>query len=171
MTVLQHLNDRHMNMELHRPVVDEVGGVATFFLWNLSGQLVGYQQYRPNGDKKSVSRDTAKYFTYVTGASVSVWGVESLHLTPNVVFVCEGVFDACRLTKRGVSAVAVLSNDPSHSVRQWLKGLGRTVVVVADNDGAGRRLATAGDYLVHPDAHDLGEASEDFVALLLEKFV
>ena len=48
----EHLKSRHLDLELHRPVLDEAEGVVTFYLWNLSGQLVGYQQYRPSGEKK-----------------------------------------------------------------------------------------------------------------------
>ena len=38
-TVTQHLKDRHLDLALHRPMVDEDGRVATFLLYNLSGQL------------------------------------------------------------------------------------------------------------------------------------
>jgi hypothetical protein len=35
-TVTEHLKDRHLNLELHRPMVDEENRVATFFLYNLT---------------------------------------------------------------------------------------------------------------------------------------
>jgi hypothetical protein len=64
-TVLEHLKDRHLNVELHRPFVDEVERVATFLLWNLSGQCVGYQQYRPEGEKKPRNNPKqGKYYTF-----------------------------------------------------------------------------------------------------------
>lgn len=31
-SVTEHLKDRHLNFELHRPMVDEVDRVATFYL-------------------------------------------------------------------------------------------------------------------------------------------
>lgn len=46
--LLTHLLMRRCNVSLHQPVLDSKEQVATFYLWNLSGQLVGYQQYRPS---------------------------------------------------------------------------------------------------------------------------
>jgi hypothetical protein len=167
-SVTQHLLDRHLNLELHRPLVDEVERVATFFLWNLSGQLVGYQQYRPEGEKKTPNNPKqGKYFTYRHQPTHTVWGVESLHLTPHVVFLTEGVFDAARLTKCGFSALAMLSNNPNSDVRNWLTCLNRKVVAVCDNDDAGRRLAKFGDVAVFTQDKDLGDSDEEYVTQLL----
>jgi hypothetical protein len=168
-TVVEHLRDRHLNLELHRPVVDEVERVATFYLYNLTGSLVGYQQYRPEGEKKTQNNPKqGKYFTYRKQPTLAVWGVESLHLTPNVVFLTEGVFDACRLTSRGYSALAVLSNNPSQDLKNWLGMLNRKVVAVCDNDDAGRKLAKFGDCCVFTTDKDLGDSSEEFVSALLK---
>ena len=149
MNLEQHLRDRHLDLSLHRPWMDHVEGVVTFPLWNLSGQLVGYQQYRPGASKdKSNDPRAGRYFTFRKQPTHTVWGVESLHLTPGLVAVTEGVFDAARLTSRGVSAVAVLSNDPVRDLKNWFSSLGRVVVAVCDNDVAGRRLAKFGDRVV-----------------------
>lgn len=170
-TVVEHLRDRHLNLELHRPVVDEVERVATFYLYNLTGSLVGYQQYRPEGEKKTQNNPKqGKYFTYRKQPTLAVWGVESLHLTPNVVFLTEGVFDACRLTSRGYSALAVLSNNPSQDLKNWLGMLNRKVVAVCDNDDAGRKLAKFGDCCVFTTDKDLGDSSEEFVTALLKTY-
>lgn len=168
----QHLKRRHLDVTLHNPVLDDVERVATFYLWNLSGQLVGYQQYRPEGIKKPQNNPKeGKYFTYRKMPTLSVWGVESLYLTPHVLFLTEGVFDAARLTERGVSAVAALSNNPTADFRNWLSCLNRRVVAVCDNDDAGRRLAKFGDVAVYTEEHDLGDSSEEYVTQLMEKFV
>lgn len=162
-----------MDLELHRPAIDEVEGVATFYMWNLSGQLVGYQQYRPSGDKKVNNNPReGKYFTFKKVPTVGVWGVESLHLTPHVVFVCEGLFDAARLTSRGVSAVAVFTCNPGKDVKNWLTLLNRKVVCVCDGDKAGAMLAKYGDVsLCLLGGKDLGECSDDYVDMLLKEFV
>ena len=165
-----HLKSRHMNLDLHKPVLDDVERLATFYLWNLSGQLVGYQQYRPEGTKKPQNNPKeGKYYTYRRKEDLTVWGLESLHLS-DTVFVTEGVFDACRLTSRGYAALAVLSNDPSSDVRNFLYMLRRKVVVVADNDKAGRKLAKFGDQVVYTQDKDLGDSDEEFVTYLLEKY-
>lgn len=168
-TVLQHLKNRHLNVDLHRPVVDEANRVATFFLYNLSGQIVGYQQYRPEGEKKPQNNPKdGKYFTFKKQPTLSVWGVESLFLTPKVVFLTEGVFDAARLTERGFSALATLSNDPSQDLSNWLLCLNRKVVAVCDNDKAGKKLAKFGDVAVFTDEKDLGDSTDEFVTMLLK---
>lgn len=170
-TLLQHLKNRHLDVALHRPVVDEVERVATFYLYNLSKQFVGYQQYRPDSDKtKNNHPKEARYFTYRKQPTLAVWGVESLHLTPHVVFLTEGVFDACRLTERGYSALAVLTNNPTKDLRNWLSMLNRKVVAVCDNDDAGRRLAKFGDVAVFTEDKDLGEADDEYVVNLLKLF-
>lgn len=145
--------------------------MATFYLWNLSGCLVGFQQYRPNGEKKkqNSARD-GRYFTYRSQPTHAVWGVESLHLSPNVVFLTEGVFDAARLTNLGYSALAVLSNNPSADLKNWLSMLNRHVVAVCDSDSAGRKLAKFGMTAVFTEEKDLGDSSDEYVQQLVARF-
>lgn len=171
MNLTEHLRSRHLDMDLHRPVLDHDLGVATFYLWNLSGQLVGYQQYNPNGEKKpSNNPKTGKYYTYRKLPTHAVWGVESLHLTPGVVFLTEGLFDAARLTSLGYSALAALSNNPTRDFRNWLSLLNRPVVAVCDNDKAGRQLAKFGDYVEFTEEKDLGDSTHEEVLTLLNKY-
>ena len=170
-TLVEHLKKRHLDFELHRPVLDLENDVATFYLWNLSGKFCGYQQYRRFGEKKPQNNPKqGKYFTYRKQPTLAVWGVESLHLSPNVVFLTEGVFDACRLTERGYSALAVLSNNTGWDLKNWLSMLNRKVVAVCDNDDAGRRLAKFGDVSVFCEDHDLGDSTDEFVNNLVLQF-
>lgn len=170
MNLTAHLKSRHCSSQLHRPVLDDAEGVVTFFLWNLSGQLVGYQQYRPSANKeKKNSPKEGRYFTMRKSPTVAVFGVESLNLRSDVVFVTEGCFDAMRLTELGYPAVAVLSNDPSKDVYNWLHSLGRKVVVVHDNDKAGLKLAKFGDFAVTTGEKDLGDSSDAEVQTLLKR--
>jgi hypothetical protein len=165
-----HLKSRHLDLDLHRPMLDEDAQVATFYLWNLSGGLVGYQQYRPSGSKKPQNNPKdGKYFTHAKMPTLAVWGVESLHLTPNVVFLTEGVFDAARLTERGYSALAALSNNPL-GLGNWLWCLNRTVVTVCDNDKAGQALAKFGHKSVFTNDKDLGDSDDEYVSWLLATF-
>ncbi len=168
-TVRQHLANRHLDLDLHRPIIDEVDYTAVFLLWNLSGQIVGYQQYRPHASKerKNDPRE-GRYFTYRKQPTIAVWGVESLKLTSDIIFVAEGIFDAARLTRRGVAAIAVLSNDPTQDVRNWLYCLGKKIVVVYDNDKAGKRLQSCSKYQVTTGEKDLGDADEEEVDKILK---
>lgn len=165
-----HLESRHCDLELHRPIIDNVNRVATFYLWNLSGQLVGYQQYRPEGEKKPQNNPKAgKYFTYKRSDTVAVFGVETLN-RPGPVFVTEGIFDACRLTELGCAAIAVLANNPGTSFANWLFMLNRRTIAVCDNDVAGRKLAKYGDIAVFTEDKDLGDATEEYVRNLIREY-
>ena len=170
MNLKEHLKSRHLDFDLHKPMLDEVEGVATFYLWNLSGQLVGYQQYRPAGEKKPQNNPKAgKYYTYRKQPTLALWGVESL-VNPGSVFLCEGVFDACRLTEKGCAALAVLSNNTGSDLSNWLFMMNRRVVAVCDNDVAGKKLAKFGNEAVFTSDKDLGDSSEDYVNSLVSHY-
>lgn len=174
MNLKQHLIDRHLNLELHRPFLDEVNNVATFYCWNLSGQFVGYQKYRPHGCKKIFNcSEKGKYYTYrnKNQPTVVVWGVESLHLTDGVIYLTEGIFDSARMTYRGQSALASMTSTPPKDYRNWLEMLRRPIVAVCDNDWAGKELEVFGDYVeTVPEGKDLGESPESYVTHLIQKY-
>jgi len=174
MNLKKHLKQRHLNLELHRPVLDEINNVATFYCWNLSGQLVGYQKYRPQGCKKIFNcAEKGRYYTYrnKNQPTVVVWGTESLYQSNGVVYLTEGIFDACRMTDLGYSAIATLCNNPPKDYKNWLRMLNRPIVAVCDNDAAGMKLAKFGDYVeVVPDGKDLGEASDTYLFYLMSRY-
>lgn len=93
-----------------------------------------------------------------------------MHLTPGVVFLTEGLFDAARLTELGYSALAALSNNPTRDFRNWLSLLNRPVVAVCDNDKAGRQLAKFGDYAEFTSEKDLGDSTTEEVLNLVNKY-
>lgn len=172
MNIRTHLQQRHLNLELHRPILDEDLNIATFLCWNLSGQLVGYQQYNPNGNKKIFNNKLeGKYYTYRKLPTVSVWGLESLHISSGPVFLTEGIFDAARLTNLGFSALATMSNNPPKDYKNWLHLLRRPIVAVCDNDAAGRKLAKFGNFVeIVPEGKDLSDAPESYVRFLVNKY-
>lgn len=172
MNLKDHLKQRHLNLELHRPILDYEHNVCTFYCWNLSGQLTGYQQYAPLGNKKIFNnRFEGKYYTYRKLPTVTLWGIESLYQSNGVVYLSEGIFDACRMTNLGQSALASLTNSPPKDYKNWLQILSRLVVVICDNDDAGKELAEFGDYVeVVPDNKDLGEAPDDYIKYLMNKY-
>jgi len=171
--IKEHLLERHLNLELHHPVLDLELNIATFYCYNLSGQIVGYQQYNPNGDKKIFnSKLEGRYYTYRKLPTVSLFGTESLYQSNGVIYLTEGVFDAARMTNVGQSALATLTNNPPKDYKNYLQMLGRPIVVVCDNDSAGKQLLPYGDYVeVVPDeVKDLGEAPNDYIQYLLSKY-
>lgn len=139
---------------------------------NLSGQFVGYQQYNFLADKtRRNDPKEGRYYTHKTEGTLVVFGVESLHLTPHLVFLVEGMFDAARLCSRGFSALAVLSNNPTQDLKGFLKCLNRKVVVLCDNDAPGLKLAKFGHEAVVLTSHDVGDSTEEELDNLLAKYV
>lgn len=181
--MLSHLHSRHLDTDLHTVWVNDVDRVASFPLWNLAGQLTGYQSYRPDADKMQKNDEKGRYYTYRGEKlfpkhckTVSVWGLESWYLS-NTLFVFEGIFDAARVTARGYSAVATLSNDPNKSVLEWFRCVrtDRLVVAVCDPGKAGAKLAKVGhtSHTVNcqgiPDA-DMGGVPDDYVTEFLKDY-
>jgi len=171
-----HLKDRGIDVKKTRTIIDKERGDTYFFLYNLSGQMVGYQKYNPDypkaGQSKAVNPRLVKYFTLVSEDKIGVWGLESLKFTDKYLFVVEGIFDAARIHECGYPAIAVLCNDPDHSTRSWISTLPQTKIVIFDNDKAGMRLKSAGDYAfsvtIGNDMNDLSieEAGEFLIDCL-----
>lgn len=171
--MIQHLKSRHLNPYLYTSVsmTDEV---VVFPLWNLSHQMVGYQQYRPTGTKAGRGDPKrAKYFTWVRKErgkpAVTAWGLDHLRLCKGPIFLVEGVFKACRFHNHGLNALATLSNDPKF-LKGWLESLGYEVRPICDGDAPGRKLAKYGTRpVLLPEGSYVDEMREsDFIQLLSE---
>ncbi len=170
-----HLSSRFLDTKIHRTLIDEEENVATFFLYNLSGQLVGYQQYRPLGDKNTFQHPKqGKYYTYRNRnyPTVALFGLESYHFTPDILFVVEGVFDATRFTSKGISCVATCCNNPPKDYKNFFTCIPRKTIVVCDSDSAGIKLSKFGDtYVVVPEEYkDLGAAPEEYIDFLIRRY-
>lgn len=180
-TLRQHILDRHVDLDLHTVWLDEADRVAYFPLWTLSGVYAGYQAYRPDADKVQKNDEKGRYYTYRGNKlipkhvkHVAVWGMESWKLS-TTLFITEGIFDAARLTQRGYSAVAVLSNDPNTSTLNWLRMVRtqRPTVAICDPGRAGVKLAKTA-HRAHTvsvagltDA-DLGDVDDNYVTQVIE---
>jgi DNA primase len=132
-----HLKSRGMDTSLYRCSLTEDS--ATFYLYNLSGQIVGYHVYRPNSPKKHNNPKDAKYFTYCK--HLGVFGLEYENPNDDRTFVVEGIFKAATLHRLGYNAIAVLGATPKH-LKGWFGSLGRNLVAIGDDDAAGRQLVS-----------------------------
>lgn len=152
--IISHLKGRGVDPNQTRVIIDEKTEDVYFFLYNLSGQMVGFQKYNPNyqktGQTKLDDPRMAKYFTWVTeegkGKSIGVWGLESTRFTDEYIFITEGIFDAARIQEAGYPTIAVLCNNPSDSIKSWLATLPQKKIVIYDNDVPGRKLMRVGDF-------------------------
>lgn len=145
MNMLDHLKSRHFDISLYKNITIGIDTV-TFPLYNLSGEYVGYQQYRPLADKTVSNFKEGRYYTYITKLpsntpKVAVWGLDSINTNDSKLYITEEVFKACRLHNLGLNAVAVLGNNPKH-LANWLYSLPYDIVAVCDGDLAGRNLAS-----------------------------
>jgi len=147
--MIQHLKSRHFNHELYKNLII-THDVVIFPLYNLSGQWVGNQQYRPDGDKKQIRNPKlGKYYTYITKqgsvSSLACWGLELVDMPKNnkPLYLVEGIFKACRFHNHNMNAIASLSNNPKNMF-EWLSVLGFNVIPVCDGDKAGKKLARYG---------------------------
>lgn len=138
----QHLISRGMVPSLYGPSLDEENRVATFYLYNLTGQIAGYQQYRPEGTKANNNdpRD-GKYFTRAGFQKNVVFGLEFLNPDDPRMFVTEGIFKAAVLHRLGYNAIAVLGGTPK-PLRPWffaMEGNFR-MIGIGDPDATGQKL-------------------------------
>ena len=165
-----HLKQRWFDVSKYPNVVVTDEDV-TFPLFNTSGKMIGYQKYNPSLPKlRGNDPKLMRYFTWVTKAAVgapselAVWGLETVHWDDRILFVTEGVFDACRLHWYGLPAIAVLSNNPAH-LASWLRTTPSLKIACVQGDTAGVELAKYGDKQIWlPTNKDVGNlTAEEFV--------
>lgn len=154
--IRQHLLSRDVDFNHDRVYINDETNTATFFLYNLSGMLVGYQHYNPRGTKgnrasnKKVDVRDLKYQSRIIKIDkipmLAVYGLESFDYTLPYIFLVEGIFDCIKLHRLGLNAIAVLANDPIN-LRSWLNTLPQKKIVITDNDEneAGNSLKKYGD--------------------------
>lgn len=168
MNMYQHLKDRRLELRRYDGIYVSDEHV-TFTLWNLSGMMVGYQQYNPlaNKEKRNHPRE-GRYFTYLSGDKknkmTGVWGLESLSYRDDILVICEGIFDACRFHNFNIPAVALLSSSYK-PYKNWLTSLGRKIYKVEDDHGS-----SLGPYeqLKIPDEYaDAGEMNDSDIKKML----
>lgn len=164
--IREHLESRHIQVSRYDLWIDDEANIATFPLWNLSKQLVGYQRYNPAGDKTRSNAEHGRYYTWISKPKIGVWGLETFYYKKDILFLTEGIFDACRLHNRDLPAIAVLANDPK-IMKSWIRSLGRKIIVISDNDKAGQKLNKFGDLVLTTGKKDLGDSSEEDIDKLL----
>jgi len=138
--MIDHLQSRHFEIERYNGVYVS-DDVACLTLWNLSGQMCGYQQYRPaSGKEKRNNPREGRYYTSVHGRKnekpIAIWGLESLDYRKDIIVITEGVFDAVRFHNYNIPAVALLSSSYK-PYKNWLLSLGRKIYKGEDESGSG----------------------------------
>src|ERR1700739_4170099 len=101
-SIEDHLRSRGIDPQKTAVIMDSHANIATFLLYNLSGQLIGYQQYNPAAAKLKHNDLAGRYYTQVTqegdhNKKLAVWGLESIHEHDRMFFVTEGIFDCAKI--------------------------------------------------------------------------
>jgi hypothetical protein len=181
--IRSHLLSRNVDFSIDRVYVNEELNTATFMLFNLSSQIVGYQHYNPKGLKgrrsttKNVDVRDLKYHSRITKIDnipmLAVYGLESFDFNLPYLFLLQGIFDYVKLHRLGLNAIAVIANNPIH-LYSWLEILPQKKIAITDNDenNAGDMLSKYGDdsYMVPLLGNDLGDMSllqvKEFISLI-----
>lgn len=140
--MLQHLQSRGMDTSLYQFGFDDEAREASFYLYNLSGKLVGYQRYSPDLDKKKNNDPKdCRYYTYIPAGVDAVFGLDLLNKEDRTIYIVEGLFKAATLHRLGFNAVAVLTSTPKR-LKPWFRIMKATyrLIAVGDNDSAGNKL-------------------------------
>jgi hypothetical protein len=143
MNIYQHLYSRSFDPSRYYTAFEyeQRGIVMSVLLFNLSGQIVGYQVYRPwSTDKKCNDPKLGRYYTYITAGMDGVFGLETDN-GQGPLFIVEGIFKASKLHSVGLNAIATLTSDPKR-MKPWLRILSKTrpLIAIGDNDPAGMKL-------------------------------
>lgn len=150
-----------MKPELYKFSLGE--GVVTFFLYNPTGKLVGYHQYRPFADKQSRDEPKqARYYTYLPRSVDGLFGLEQDD-GKGTLYIVEGIFKAAKLHALGKNAIAVLGATPKRlksQLRIWKAT--RPLFAIGDNDSAGQQLVNIVKAGIQ-SPRDLDEMTDDEV--------
>lgn len=166
--MIKHLLSRHYDPSRYvHQEIDNVQRILTVTLHNLSGQYVGFQQYRPDvAVKRHNDPRESRYFTYAPRDTTAVWGLESYDRTKPDIYIVEGIFKAATLHSVGLNALAVLTANPLKMEQMfWLMSQTHNVIAIGDNDKAGAQLVKLVGRGFQSD--DLDEMSLDMVADLI----
>lgn len=138
MNLHKHLLSRNYDPTRYvNQVLDIESNVLTVYLNNLSGQFVGFQQYRPEVKDKRVNNATmGRYFTYSQRGVNACWGLETINPEKKDLYLVEGNFKASALHMLGLNALALLTSHPK-PMKSWLHTLPFNLIGIGDNDKAG----------------------------------
>lgn len=160
---LIHLSNRKLVRD-NSVVVDFKNQLVYKYLYNLSGQLVGYQKYNWRGSKTKSNKGDGKYYTYITKESkntkLAVMGLECVDIT-KTLYIVEGMFELLWAQNYRLNCVAVLTNNPK-PLKNWFNTLPCKTVALCQNDAAGLKLKNLCDthYVLSKDLDEFPSYQE-----------
>jgi hypothetical protein len=172
--LLDHLKSRGLDLEKTHIIYDEQKGDAYFFIYNLTGQLIGYQKYNPNNPKVDDMGEDGRYFSHIRKellgqGKVGVYGLETYQMDKKYLFIAEGIFDIIKIHNMGEPGIANLGCSLSKQAINWYRTLPQIKILIQDKDEAGKELTQIADYvLTVPDPYkDLGDMPQNEVDVFI----
>lgn len=171
MDITSHLIGRGLDPKDYKCYVDSYENIVTFLLYNLSGQIVGYQRYNPSKDKKRNNDPVdCRYYTYLPKEVDGLFGLDKINKNIKEIYVVEGIFKAAKLHKLGYNAIAVLTSTPKRlkTLIRILRAI-YNIIAIGDNDNGGNQLIKiVGKGFNSPI--DLDEMMDYDIVEMIEKF-
>ena len=172
--IRKHLKQRHLDVDMYHCHVDDEADKVTFWLADDRLRLAGILQYYPNGSKDTTDSNS-KYFSKSSKEGmVPLFGMETFHWSPEVIFLSEGAFDAIRPANRGYTSLAMLSSNVHKRTRNWITSRGRRTILVRDNDHLLESTKRERDHIKNfvddiyiPAAEDMAAMTEDEIDHML----
>ena len=167
--ILDHLGKRRMNFEIYNPIVDYLNqNVCYFKIYDLMGNICNLMRYNSEGCKKRTNSEDSKYY-FISGnkKNENIFGLETLYLSPNILFICEGIFDSCSFSFLGYSSIAIntkLSSISKNTKRQIdLISIGRKTIYCPDIDDL--NFKKEGKNIIFPEKgkKDIGDSSIEYI--------
>jgi hypothetical protein len=173
-----HILSRGVDPNVTYFIHDDMSNNTYFFLYNLSGDCVGYQKYNSDNSKEDGLGWMGRYFTKVnkeaTGhTKIAVYGLETYDIKKDYIFIVEGVFDVIKIHNIGEPAIANLGCSLSRQAKNWYNTLPQKKIVIQDRDDAGTELGVIGDYIyTTPEPYkDLGDMPQEEVNKFIENIL
>ena len=143
--LVKHLISRGLSPELYHYHTCYSTNKITFLLTSLSGSIVGYQHYRPliAEKKKKNNPKTGRYFTYLPGETIGVFGYAQINPLLQDLYIVEGLFKAGNLHRLGFNSIAVLTATPSpkmYNAQFKILSQKYNLIGIGDPDPAGEKL-------------------------------
>lgn len=166
-----HLYNRCKQAPEGLGVVDYDNEMFVRYIYNFSGQIVGYQRYNWKAGKTKSNAAEGRYFTWLTKydgkhSALGLLGVETIKYGDTLYFV-EGQFEQATADAYDLNCVAVLCNNPKQ-LKSWIRAYPGKTVALCQNDAAGMKLKNlTSDFIVLPK--DLDEMTKEEVLKLIEE--
>lgn len=138
----KHLRSRKYEVDRYsHHYIDQLGEIATFYLFDEYERFTGYQRYNPNSFEKKVNNSIeGRYFNHNQRGELCIWGLEVLTLQ-GPLFITESIFKSAAIHSVGLNSITQLTSGVSKRFLDYVDALGMDTYFVGDMDAAGLKFS------------------------------